>query len=154
MSALERNPQFGAPTPLKRKHQSPDHIQRSPVSASYLEKRDPFSSSSGKNSWPSRRIPKGKGSQQVRRGELQGFASIPRDPRCLSPFRRNCFPCTASTFTPRIDSHHPGTWDSPVGKPRGKASMESDRSLDPHVRKHDTAATAREEMAGACPHTR
>ena len=39
--------------------------------------------------------------------------------------RENCFPCTASTFKPRIDSHHGGTWDSPVGKPRGKASWES-----------------------------
>ena len=40
-------------------------------------------------------------------------------------FRETCFPCTASTFMPRIDSHHGGTWDSPVGKPRGKASWES-----------------------------
>ena len=38
--------------------------------------------------------------------------------------RETCFPCTASTFKPRIDSHHGGTWDSPVGKPRGKASWE------------------------------
>ena len=37
----------------------------------------------------------------------------------------NCFPCTASTFKPRIDSNHSGTWDSPVGKPCGKASGES-----------------------------
>ena len=36
--------------------------------------------------------------------------------------RESCFPCTASTFKTRIDSHHGGTWDSPVGKPRGKAS--------------------------------
>ena len=40
--------------------------------------------------------------------------------------RESCFPCTASTFKPEIDSHHGGTWDSPVetleGKPRGKAS--------------------------------
>ena len=36
--------------------------------------------------------------------------------------RETCFPCTASTLKPRIDSHHGGTWDSPVGKPRGKAS--------------------------------
>ena len=35
--------------------------------------------------------------------------------------RETCFPCTASTFKPRINSHHGGTWDSPVGKPRGKA---------------------------------
>ena len=39
--------------------------------------------------------------------------------------RETCFPCTASTFKPRIDSHHGGTWDSPVGKPRGKDSWES-----------------------------
>ena len=36
--------------------------------------------------------------------------------------RQTCFPCTASTFKPRIDSHHGGMWDSPVGKPRGKAT--------------------------------
>ena len=34
-------------------------------------------------------------------------------------------PRTASTFKPRIDSHHGGPWDNPVGKPRGKASWES-----------------------------
>ena len=39
--------------------------------------------------------------------------------------RETCFPCTASTFKPRIHSHHGGTWDSPVGKPPGKASWES-----------------------------
>ena len=39
--------------------------------------------------------------------------------------RETCFPCTASTFKLRIDSHHGGTWDSPVGQPCGKASWES-----------------------------
>ena len=39
--------------------------------------------------------------------------------------RKPCFPCTASTFKPRIDLHHCGTWDSPVGNARGKASWES-----------------------------
>ena len=68
--------------------------------------------------------------------------------------RENCFPCTASTFKPRIDSHHDGTWDSPVGKPCAKASRESHRSLYPRVGKRDTAATAREESARACPHSR
>ena len=68
--------------------------------------------------------------------------------------RETCFPCTSSTFKPRIDSHHSGTWDSPVGKPRGKASRESHRSLDPREGKHDTAATAREESARACPNSR
>ena len=36
--------------------------------------------------------------------------------------RETCFPCTASIFKTRIDSHHGGTWDSPVGKPQGKAT--------------------------------
>ena len=61
------------------------------------------------------------------------------------------FPCTASTFKPKIDSHLGGTWDRTVGKPRGKASRERHRSLDPREGKHDTAATAREESARACP---
>ena len=68
--------------------------------------------------------------------------------------RGSCFPCTASTFTPRIDSHHGGTWEGPVGKSRGKALRESHRSLDPREGKRDTAATAREESARACPHSR
>ena len=45
--------------------------------------------------------------------------------RCLSPSRETCFLCTVSTFKPRVDSHHGGTWDIPVGKPHGKASSES-----------------------------
>ena len=36
--------------------------------------------------------------------------------------RETCFPSTASTFKPRIESHHGGTRDSPVRKPRGKAT--------------------------------
>ena len=68
--------------------------------------------------------------------------------------RETYFPCTASTFKLRIDSHHGGTWDSPVGKPRGKASRESHRFLDPREGKRDTAATAREQIARACPHSR
>ena len=67
--------------------------------------------------------------------------------------RENCFPCTASTFKPRIDSHHGGTWDSPVGKPRGKASRESHCSLDPREGKRNTPAGAREESARSCPHS-
>ena len=45
-------------------------------------------------------------------------------------------------------------WQSLVGKPRGKASRESHRSLDPREGKCDTAATAREESARVCPHSR
>ena len=45
------------------------------------------------------------------------------------------------------------SWESLMQKPRGKASRESHRSLDPHEGKRDTAATAREECARACPHS-
>ena len=50
---------------------------------------------------------------------------FPESPRCSVHNRENSFPSTASTFKPRIDSHHGGTWDSPVGKRHGKASWES-----------------------------
>ena len=69
-------------------------------------------------------------------------------------YRETCFPCTGSTFKTRIDSHHGGTRDSPVVTPRGKASRESHRSLDPREGMRDTAATARKESARACPHSR
>ena len=91
---------------------------------------------------------------------------FPSPPDVSVHSRETCFPCTASTFLPRIDSHHGGTWDSPVGKPRGKASWESllgkprgkasresHRSLDPREGKRDSAATAREESTRACPHS-
>ena len=72
--------------------------------------------------------------------------------------RETCFPCTVSTFKPRIDSHHGGTWDSTLGMTRGKASWKASREIhrshDPRERKRDTAATAREESAHACPHSR
>ena len=67
---------------------------------------------------------------------------FPESPRCLSP----------------IDSQHGGTWDSPVGKPRGKfrvkASRERHKPLDPREGKRDSAATASEESARACPPSR
>ena len=45
-------------------------------------------------------------------------------------------------------------WESLVGKPRGKASRESHRSFDPREGNSHTAATAREEITRACPHSR
>ena len=45
-------------------------------------------------------------------------------------------------------------WESLVGKPLGKASRESHRSIDPREGKRDTAAKAREERARACPNLR
>ena len=73
-------------------------------------------------------------------------------------FRETSFPCTASTFKPRIESLDRGTWDSIVGslvgKPPGKALRESHIFLDQREGKRDTAATAREESARACPNSR
>ena len=97
---------------------------------------------------------KSRRSPQERREELQGCATIPRVPQMPESIRKNCFPGTASTFKPRINSYHGGTWDSPVGKPRGKALRESHRCLDPREGNRDTAAAAREESARACPHSR
>ena len=46
---------------------------------------------------------------------------FPGPPNVSVHSRETCFPCTASTFKPRIDSQYGGMWDSPVGKTRGKA---------------------------------
>ena len=45
-------------------------------------------------------------------------------------------------------------WERLVGKPLGKASKESHRSIDALEGKRDTAATTREEIIRACPHSR
>ena len=45
---------------------------------------------------------------------------FPESSRCFSPFQGNLFSLHCLDFKPRIDSHHGGTCDSPVGKPRGK----------------------------------
>ena len=50
---------------------------------------------------------------------------FPESPRCLSPFQGNLFSLHYLDFKSRIDSHHGDTWESPLGKPRGKASWES-----------------------------
>ena len=87
---------------------------------------------------------------QERREELQGRATFPESPRCLSPFQGNLFSLHCLDFqaedrlTPRCH----------VEQPCVKASRESHRSLDPCQGKRDTAATAREESVRAYPHSR
>ena len=102
-------------------------------------------------------------SPQERREELQGRATFPEYPRCLSPFQGNLFSLHCLDFqaedrlTPRWHVGQPcgkASWESLEGKPRGKTSRESHRCLDPREGKRDTAATAREESARACPHSR
>ena len=72
--------------------------------------------------------------------------------------RETCFPAL-----PRISSRGSthttvargrALWESLVGEPRGKASRERHKSLDPREGKRDTPATAREESPRACPHSR
>ena len=98
-------------------------------------------------------------SPQEREEELQGRATIPRVPQ-MSPSipGKPVFPAL-SRLSSRGSSHTTvarGTalWKSLVGKPPGKASRESHRSLDPREGKRDTAATAREESTRAYPHSR
>ena len=70
-------------------------------------------------------------SPQERREELQGRASFPESPRCLSPFQGNLFSLhcldfqTDDPLTPRWHVGQPcgkASWYSLVGKPRGKAT--------------------------------
>ena len=98
-------------------------------------------------------------SPQERREELQGRATIPRVPQMSqSNSGKPFFPAL-----PRLSSRGStlttvarGTalWERLEGKPRGKASRESHRSLDPREGKHDTAAPAREKSPRACLHLR
>ena len=98
-------------------------------------------------------------STQERRGDLQGRATIPRVPQMSQSIPgKPVFPelprLSSRGSTPTTVARGTALWESLLGKPRGKASSESHRSLDPRLWKRDTAATAREESARACPHTR
>ena len=98
-------------------------------------------------------------SPQERREEFQGRATIPRVPQMSQSIPgKPVFP-SLPRLSSRGSSHTTVArwtvlWESLVGKPRGKASRESHRSLDPREGKSDTAATARDESARACPHSR
>ena len=89
-------------------------------------------------------------SPQESREELQGRATNPRVPRCLSPFQGNLFSLHCLDF--QAEDRLTPRWH--VGQPCGKASWESHRNLDPLEGKRDTSAKAREESARACPHSR
>ena len=96
---------------------------------------------------------------QERREELQGRATIPR----VSQMPQSIPGKPVFPALPRLSrrgsihtmvARETSLWESLVGKPHGKASRESHRSLDPSEGKRDTAATAREESARAGPHSR
>ena len=96
---------------------------------------------------------------QERREELQGRSTIPRVPQMSQAIPgKPVFPALPR-LSSRGSSHTmvaPGTalWERLVGKSHGKASKESHRSLDPREGERDTADTAWEESARACPHSR
>ena len=98
-------------------------------------------------------------SPQERGEELQGRATIPRVPQMSQSISgKPVFPALRR-LSSRGSTHTKvarGTalWESLMGKPPGIASRESHRSLDAREGKRDTAATAREENARACPHSR
>ena len=98
-------------------------------------------------------------SPQERREELQGRATIPRIPQISQSITgKPVFPALRR-FSSRGSTHTTvarGTalWESLMGKPPGIASRESHTSLDAREGKRDTAATALEESALACPHSR
>ena len=102
---------------------------------------------------------KSRRSPQEKREELQGRDTIPRDNQVSQSIPgKPVFPAlprlSSRGSTHTTVARETAMWESLVGKPRGKASRESHRSLDPREGKLDTAATAWEESARACPHSR
>ena len=106
-------------------------MQRRPVSPSELERRDPFPARWGKNSPRSRCI--SRGGALHRKGERNSrvVPPFPESPRCLSPVQGNLFSLHCLDFeaedrlTPRWPVGQPcgkASWESLVGKPRGKAT--------------------------------
>ncbi|KAI4565504.1 hypothetical protein MJT46_008879 [Ovis ammon polii x Ovis aries] len=117
----------------------------------------------GKNSRRSRRI--SRGGALHRKGERNSRVVPPfqESPRCVSPFQRNRFSLhcldvqAEDRLPPRVHVGQPcgkASWESLVGKPRGKDTRENHRCFDPRGGLRDTAATALEESASACPHSR
>ena len=98
-------------------------------------------------------------SPQERREELQGRATIPRVPQISQSIPGiPVFPAlprlSSQGSTHTTVARGRALWENFVGKPPVKASRESHGYLDPREGKSDTAATAREESARACPHWR
>ena len=104
-------------------------MQRSPVAASYLERRDPFPAWSGKNSRRSRPISRGGALHRKCERNSRVVPPLPGSPRCLSPFQGNLFSLHCLDFQAEdrhtTDVGQPcgkASWESLVGKPRGKAT--------------------------------
>ena len=120
------------------------------MSAFYLERRDPLPACSVKYSRHSRHI--SRGGALHRKGERNSrvVPPFPESPRYLSPFQGKLF--SLNCLDLQDEDQLTLRWH--VGQTCGKASRESHRCLDPREGKRDLAATAREERAHACPHSR
>ena len=105
---------------------------------------------SGKNSRHAGRISRGGALHRKHEGISRVVTPFPECQRFLSPFQGNLF----SLYCLDFQAEDPLTPRGHVGQPCVKALWESHRSLDPRKGKGDTAATAREESARACPHSR
>ena len=97
-----------------------------------------------------RRISRGGSLQRKGERNSRVVPPFPESPRFLSPFQGNLFSLQCLDF--QAEDRLTPRWH--VGQPCGKTSWESHRSLDPCEGKRDTAATAREEIERACPHSR
>ncbi|KAI4552932.1 hypothetical protein MJG53_000107 [Ovis ammon polii x Ovis aries] len=97
-----------------RKHEDPIHIQRSPVSASKIEMRDILLLC------PERipGFPLSPQEEALSTGKARGTPASchhSKSPPDVSVHSRGtCFPCTALTFKPRIDSNHVCTSFTPL----------------------------------------
>ena len=129
MLQLKKFPDIPVDTREEARDSAP--IQRRPVSACCLERRDPFPAWSGKNSRRSRHI--SRGGAHLTKGERNSrvVPPFPEYPRCLSPFQGNLFSLHCLAFqaedrlTPRWHVGQPcrkASSESLVGKPRGKAT--------------------------------
>ena len=146
------------PFPLERKHESAAHIQ-GPRFHLLAREEVSFPCVVGKEFLAFPMHLKRRRSPQERREEHQGRATIPRVPqRSQSIPGKPVFPAlprlSSRGSTHTTVAHGTALWERLVEKPRGKASRESHRSLDPLDGKRATGATAREESARACPHSR
>ena len=129
MLQLRRFPDIPVSTPEEARGSG--LLQRSSVSASKLERRDPFSAWSGKNSRRSRRISRGGALHRKSERNSRAVPPFPESPRCISPFQGNLFSLHCLDFqaqdrhTPRWHVGQPcgkASWESLLGKPRGKAT--------------------------------
>ena len=98
-------------------------------------------------------------SPQERREELQGRATIPSVPQMSQSIPgKPVFPTlprlSSRGLTHTTEARGTALWESLVGKPPGKASRKSHRSLYPSEANRDSAATAQEESTLSCPHSR